>query len=114
MSVTPLEQLARWRTLGTRNSEQVLNLGVPLLNSNLGDQGMFSLQLLVLMRLTEWAVREQIVVAALDLGRIKLAEVCISRASTQKLMMLSVETTSCLDFTISRITSRWYSIRSQA
>lgn len=41
MSVHSLEQLARWRILGARNSEQVLKLGVPLLRTNLGDQGAY-------------------------------------------------------------------------
>ncbi|ODN82932.1 hypothetical protein, variant [Cryptococcus amylolentus CBS 6039] len=60
MANTDLEKLAEWRTLGARHSEQTVELATRVLASRtLGDQ--------------EWAVREQLAIAALDLGRINLA-----------------------------------------
>lgn len=79
------ELLARWRTLGARHSEEVLELGPRVLRSGgLGDQGEPSISTrtmyhwAVLMRApvrAEWAVREQLAIAALDTGRIALATV---------------------------------------
>jgi len=43
MSASELEQLARWRTLGARHSEEVVKLGSAVLKSGrLGDQGEFA------------------------------------------------------------------------
>ncbi|WVR08538.1 hypothetical protein IAU60_005593 [Kwoniella sp. DSM 27419] len=54
-----LDQLARWRTIGARHSEEVVEMGQRVLRGKTGDQ--------------EWAIREQLAIAALDLGQIKLA-----------------------------------------
>ncbi|WVQ70679.1 hypothetical protein IAR50_000201 [Cryptococcus sp. DSM 104548] len=60
MAKTDIEKLAEWRTLGARHSEETLELATRVLASGtLGDQ--------------EWAVREQLAIAALDLGRINSA-----------------------------------------
>ncbi|TYJ54376.1 hypothetical protein B9479_004964 [Cryptococcus floricola] len=60
MAKTDLEKLAEWRTLGARHSEQTVELATRVLASGtLGDR--------------EWAVREQLAIAALDLGRINSA-----------------------------------------
>ncbi|KAJ9101500.1 hypothetical protein QFC19_005153 [Naganishia cerealis] len=57
-----LDTLARYRTLGARQSPAVVRLGKQVLESGtrLGTQ--------------EWAVREQITIAALDVGDVPLAE----------------------------------------
>ncbi|KAK1923098.1 hypothetical protein DB88DRAFT_493778 [Papiliotrema laurentii] len=56
-----LEQLARWRTVGARHSQEVIKLAQRALKGGrLGEQ--------------EWAVREQLAIAAMDMGRIKLAD----------------------------------------
>ena len=39
MSRTDLETLARWRTVGARHSEEVVELATKALRSRLGDQG---------------------------------------------------------------------------
>ncbi|CAK9786477.1 hypothetical protein CC85DRAFT_252968 [Cutaneotrichosporon oleaginosum] len=60
MSQADMDQLASWRTLGARNSQQVVNLAPKVLASGgLGD--------------AEWSVREQLAIAALDLGQVELA-----------------------------------------
>ncbi|KGB75466.2 hypothetical protein CNBG_1304 [Cryptococcus deuterogattii R265] len=60
MPKSDLEQLAEWRTLGARYSEETVQLAKRVLSSgNAGDQ--------------EWAVREQLAIAALDLGQTHLA-----------------------------------------
>ncbi|KAE8541360.1 hypothetical protein D1P53_002719 [Cryptococcus gattii VGV] len=60
MPKSDLEQLAEWRTLGARYSEETVQLAKRVLSSgNAGDQ--------------EWAVREQLAIAALDLGQTQLA-----------------------------------------
>ncbi|WOO79299.1 ER membrane protein complex subunit 2 [Vanrija pseudolonga] len=70
MSQADIDQLARWRTLGARNSEDVVRLAPGVLAAGgLGD--------------TEWAVREQLAIAALDLGRIKLATTQINALESQ-------------------------------
>lgn len=49
MSTADLEQLARWRTLGARHSEEVVELASSVLTSGrLGDQGASSLGILVI------------------------------------------------------------------
>ncbi|WVQ63302.1 uncharacterized protein L199_001454 [Kwoniella botswanensis] len=61
MSSSDLEVLSRWRTIGARRSEEVIELGLKLLKSGkVGDQ--------------EWALREQLAIAALDLGQIELSQ----------------------------------------
>ncbi|WWD08318.1 hypothetical protein V865_006429 [Kwoniella europaea PYCC6329] len=61
MSSVDLEVLSRWRTIGARRSEEVIELGLKLLKSGkVGDQ--------------EWALREQLAIAALDLGQIELSQ----------------------------------------
>ena len=89
MSTGDLEQLARWRTLGARYSEEVVQLGQAVLESGrLGDQGGWVDTRLTpiwqpvrtgaqqqLVGPTEWSIREQIAVAALDIGKIQLATV---------------------------------------
>ncbi|UOH79586.1 hypothetical protein LQV05_000593 [Cryptococcus neoformans] len=60
MSKSDLELLAEWRTLGARHSEETIHLAKRvLLSGNAEDQ--------------EWAVREQLAIAALDLGQTLLA-----------------------------------------
>ncbi|RSH85289.1 hypothetical protein EHS25_005096 [Saitozyma podzolica] len=60
MSQSELETLARWRAIGARHSEEVVELAGRVLKSGqLGDQ--------------EWSIREQLAIAALDLGKITLA-----------------------------------------
>ncbi|WVQ85954.1 hypothetical protein IAT38_008122 [Cryptococcus sp. DSM 104549] len=60
MSASDLTTLAQWRTLGARHSEEVVELAGRVLRSGtLGDQ--------------EWAVREQLAIAGLDLGQVRLA-----------------------------------------
>ncbi|WVQ95641.1 hypothetical protein IAU59_002739 [Kwoniella sp. CBS 9459] len=54
-----IEQLARWRTIGARHSEEVLEIAQRILRGNVGEQ--------------EWAIREQLAIAALDLGQNKIA-----------------------------------------
>ncbi|WWD22566.1 hypothetical protein CI109_107059 [Kwoniella shandongensis] len=59
-SSSDLEILAQWRTLGARHSDQVVEIATRVLKGSvLGEQ--------------EWSVREQLAIAALDLGQIKLA-----------------------------------------
>ncbi|WVW80838.1 hypothetical protein I302_102827 [Kwoniella bestiolae CBS 10118] len=61
MSSTDLERLARWRTIGARHSEEVVELGLKVSKGGkVGDQ--------------EWALREQLAIAALDLGQIELSQ----------------------------------------
>ncbi|WRT70701.1 uncharacterized protein IL334_007699 [Kwoniella shivajii] len=55
-----LEILARWRTIGSRHSEDVIELGKRVLRGNVGDQ--------------EWSIREQLAIAALDMGQNELAK----------------------------------------
>lgn len=80
MSQADIDQLARWRTLGARNSEDVVRLAPGVLAAGgLGDTGESAS--LGSTNPPEWAVREQLAIAALDLGRIKLATVgwyCLS------------------------------------
>ncbi|WWC92308.1 uncharacterized protein L201_007262 [Kwoniella dendrophila CBS 6074] len=65
MTSTDLETLARWRTIGARHSEEVIELGLKVLKSGrLGDQ--------------EWALREQLAIAALDLGQNDLSQAQIN------------------------------------
>ncbi|WVO17432.1 hypothetical protein L204_105124 [Cryptococcus depauperatus] len=60
MSRSDAEKLTEWRSIGARRSEQTVELATKVLASgNVGDQ--------------EWALREQLAIAALDMGRIKLA-----------------------------------------
>ncbi|OXG96161.1 hypothetical protein C345_00370 [Cryptococcus neoformans A2-102-5] len=60
MPKSDLELLAEWRTLGARHSEATIHLAKRvLLSGNAEDQ--------------EWAVREQLAIAALDLGQTLLA-----------------------------------------
>ncbi|WVN89700.1 uncharacterized protein L203_104930 [Cryptococcus depauperatus CBS 7841] len=60
MSRSDAGKLAEWRSIGARRSEQTVELATKILASgNVGDQ--------------EWALREQLAIAALDMGRIKLA-----------------------------------------
>ncbi|OCF38573.1 hypothetical protein I317_07660, partial [Kwoniella heveanensis CBS 569] len=54
-----IQQLARWRTIGARHSEEVVELAQRVLKSHVGEQ--------------EWAIREQLAIAALDLGQNRLA-----------------------------------------
>jgi hypothetical protein len=62
MSTTDVERLASWRTLGARRSIEVVDLGPRVLKAGgLGDQG------------EHLFVREQVAIAALDLGQIELA-----------------------------------------
>ncbi|EIW69895.1 hypothetical protein TREMEDRAFT_29601 [Tremella mesenterica DSM 1558] len=56
--VSDAERLAQWRTIGSRHSEEVIEIA-PRVLARSTDQ--------------EWAVREQLVIAALDVGRIELA-----------------------------------------
>ncbi|WWC65186.1 uncharacterized protein I303_107800 [Kwoniella dejecticola CBS 10117] len=62
MSSADLETLARWRTIGVPHSEEVIELGRRVLDKGkgvMGDQ--------------EWALREQVAIAALDLGQHELS-----------------------------------------
>lgn len=62
MSSSDREQLARWRQIGARHSEQVLELAPKVLRAGAaGDD--------------EWAVREQLAFAALDMGMVEWASV---------------------------------------
>lgn len=75
-----LETLARYRTINARQSEAVVRLGREVLanGTKLGNQGTPSIREMgdvVLIDGVEWAVREQIAVAALDVGDLPLAEV---------------------------------------
>lgn len=74
-----LETLARYRTINARQSENVVKIGKEVLQNGtkLGNQGTprTGLSRIVLIRGIEWAVREQIAVAALDTGDLPLAEV---------------------------------------
>lgn len=75
---TDAERLSRWRTLGARHSEDVLELAPRVLRSSgLGDQGELRQHLTrqTVTQRAEWAVREQLAIAALDLGRISTATV---------------------------------------
>ncbi|KAJ9092809.1 hypothetical protein QFC21_006685 [Naganishia friedmannii] len=60
--MSPLDTLARLRTLSARESPEVVELGKKVLDSRvkLGEQ--------------EWPIREQIAIAALDVGDVELAE----------------------------------------
>ncbi|ORY31204.1 hypothetical protein BCR39DRAFT_526840 [Naematelia encephala] len=70
MSQADLEQLARWRAVGARRSEEVVELATRVLKSSkTGDQ--------------EWAIREQLAIAALDIGRLGLANEQISLLSSK-------------------------------
>jgi hypothetical protein len=72
------ELLSRWRTLGARHSEEVLDLAPRVLKSgNLGEQGKVTSKdrASSMIDNVEWAVREQLAIAALDLGRISTATV---------------------------------------
>ncbi|ODN99481.1 hypothetical protein L198_03325 [Cryptococcus wingfieldii CBS 7118] len=81
MAKTDLEKLAEWRTFGARHSEQTVELATRVLASGtLGDQGAYAYAVLDIpingvlnMYPVEWAVREQLAIAALDLGRINSA-----------------------------------------
>ncbi|WVF68201.1 hypothetical protein IAT40_002966 [Kwoniella sp. CBS 6097] len=57
--MSDIEQLARWRTIGARHSEEVVEIAQKVLKGSVGEQ--------------EWAIREQLAIAALDLGQNKLA-----------------------------------------
>nr|ACZ80645.1 conserved hypothetical protein [Cryptococcus depauperatus] len=64
MSRSDAEKLTEWRSIGARRSEQTVELATKVLASgNVGDQATCK----------EWALREQLAIAALDMGRIKLA-----------------------------------------
>ncbi|WWC72584.1 uncharacterized protein I206_106546 [Kwoniella pini CBS 10737] len=54
-----IELLSNWRTIGSRNSEKVIELSEKVLKGKVFDQ--------------EWAIREQLAIAALDLGKNELA-----------------------------------------
>ncbi|BEI81411.1 hypothetical protein CcaverHIS002_0205710 [Cutaneotrichosporon cavernicola] len=70
MSQADIDQLASWRTLGARNSQQVVDLAPKVLAAGgLGD--------------AEWSVREQLAIAALDLGQISLANAQIRTLETR-------------------------------
>ncbi|KAK4688607.1 ER membrane protein complex subunit 2, partial [Tremellales sp. Uapishka_1] len=59
MVSSDLEQLSRWRTVGARHSQQVVERATRVLKSTgLGDQ--------------EWSIREQLAMAAFDLGKTNL------------------------------------------
>jgi hypothetical protein len=74
--VSDAEQLANWRTIGARYSEQVLELAPKVLKSGgLGEQGKLARSERWKL-ISEWGVREQLAIAALDLGRISVAKVC--------------------------------------
>lgn len=74
MSQADIDQLASWRTLGARNSQQVVALAPKVLAAGgLGDAGT---SCVLRTHLTsEWSVREQLAIAALDLGQVSLANV---------------------------------------
>lgn len=62
MTLSPREQLAHWRSISARHSLAVVDLAPGVLKTRgLGEE--------------EWAVREQLAFAALDLGRADDAEV---------------------------------------
>ncbi|GMK54657.1 hypothetical protein CspeluHIS016_0112430 [Cutaneotrichosporon spelunceum] len=70
MSQADIDQLASWRTLGARNSQQVVALAPKVLAAGgLGD--------------AEWSVREQLAIAALDLGQVSLANAEIRALETR-------------------------------
>jgi hypothetical protein len=74
MSQADIDQLASWRTLGARNSQQVVKLAPKVLAAGgLGDAGGSSHPPSPLT--SEWSVREQLAIAALDLGQVQLANV---------------------------------------
>lgn len=86
------ELLSNWRTLGARHSEKVLDLAPRVLKSgNLGEQGKTFLSRgpcnaspvahRLMADIAEWAVREQLAIAALDLGRISTATVRLSSST---------------------------------
>jgi hypothetical protein len=62
MPLSDREQLARWRQMGARHSEQVVELAPKVLKAGAAGED-------------EWAVREQLAFAALDLGMVQWASV---------------------------------------
>lgn len=117
--------LSRWRTLGARHSEEVLGLAPRVLKSgNLGEQGKLPCPRTVQVPgyntdSVEWAVREQLAIAALDLGRISTASVCSSYPPSRNPRLIPyVGTAECATtpfprFTTSRDSQR-SSIRSRS
>jgi hypothetical protein len=65
MSLTDREQLARWRQLGARHSEEVVELAPKVLKAGAAGED-------------EWAVREQLAFAALDMGMVEWASVSLA------------------------------------
>nr|XP_019007927.1 uncharacterized protein I206_07563 [Kwoniella pini CBS 10737]OCF46708.1 hypothetical protein I206_07563 [Kwoniella pini CBS 10737] len=70
-----IELLSNWRTIGSRNSEKVIELSEKVLKGKVFDQ--------------EWAIREQLAIAALDLGKNELAN-----SAHQRLISLSLSTST--------------------
>ncbi|ORX41019.1 hypothetical protein BD324DRAFT_612908 [Kockovaella imperatae] len=61
MTLSDVEQLARWRRLGARHSEEVVDIAMRVLKKGgLGED--------------QWAIREQLAIAALDIGRSDVAQ----------------------------------------
>jgi hypothetical protein len=109
-----MDKLARWRTLGARYSEEVLELAPRVLKSGgLGDQGLSlsqsyaSLPELRALRPIadgpEWAVREQLAIAALDLGRISIATVSASVNHLQSMSAYRIGSTEAARSSICRL-----------
>lgn len=73
-----LDLLARWRNVGARHSDEVVETAPRVLKGGrLGEQGRwFTLHLWHFVAdEAEWAIREQLAIAALDLGQLRLATV---------------------------------------
>lgn len=62
MSLSDKDQLARWRQIGARHSEKVIEIAPKVLKAGAAGE-------------EEWAVREQLAFAALDMGMVEWASV---------------------------------------
>jgi hypothetical protein len=62
MALSDKAQLARWRQIGARHSEKVVELAPKVLSAGAAGED-------------EWAVREQLAFAALDMGMVEWATV---------------------------------------
>jgi len=73
MSAETLARLATLRQRGVRASEEIVQLGAPLVStsarSKLGD--------------AQWPLLEQVALAALDIGQLRLATTCIAALDTR-------------------------------